>query len=309
MVRVLELFAGIGGCAAAARSLPLTIAVAVEQDATCRAIYGETFGHPTRPYNLVGAPASLYADHADGLWWASPPCQPFTVKGRQRDVEDPRAEPFLALIEAVRRHQPAALAVENVPGFVGSRVHRALVCALDDGGYTWREQQVCPTELGIPNRRRRWYLWARRRGPVGALQLTRVGRPLETYLDDEPDDGLWLEPEVGRAYRHALDVVVPEDPGAVAACFGSGYGRVVVRSGSYVGVGGRLRRFSPGEVARLLHFDGLCVPPGLRPQQLWAKLGNSLCVPVVGAVLEAVTSWDPDERSATSTRTSAGSRR
>jgi len=117
--------------------------------------------------------------------------------------------------------------------------------------------------------------------------------PLAAFLD--PAAGgtaseLRLDPRLADRYRHALDVVDPTDPKAVAACFTSAYGRSPVRSGSYLPAeGGGLRRFSPSEILRLLGFpEGFSLPPEMPPERAWPLVGNSLSVPAVRYVLSTL---------------------
>ena len=35
------------------------------------------------------------------LWWMSPPCQPYTLRGNRRDVADPRAQSLLRMIDLI----------------------------------------------------------------------------------------------------------------------------------------------------------------------------------------------------------------
>jgi len=113
---------------------------------------------------------------------------------------------------------------------------------------------------------------------------------LRPYLDPEPDPSLTKDPDILRRYRHALDVVRPDEPGAVTACFTAAYGRSPVRSGSYLEQeDGRLRRFSPAEILRLLGFPATYrLPPDLPPEKAWPLVGNSLSVPAVRRVLSAI---------------------
>jgi hypothetical protein len=109
-----------------------------------------------------------------------------------------------------------------------------------------------------------------------------------------------VDPELVRRYEGALDVVDPDVPGAVTACFTAAYGRSPVRSGSYLALNGpdgpgnpsdqpRLRRFSPTEVLRLLGFPAaFTLPPDLPPEKAWPLAGNSLSVPAVRRVLSSL---------------------
>ncbi len=316
--RVLELFCGIGGCAAA---LPVGVEVAGAVDISEKvlAVYRRNFpDHPVRVKLIEGLAARDLAAFGADLWWLSPPCQPFTRRGLRRDADDPRAAGLLHLVGLLRDGavRPAALALENVPGFEGSRCHGALREALDRAGYRVRETLLCPTELGVPNRRRRFYLTAVQGtdvapwgdgGWTGARLPELVDRSLggldgphgpygphgDSGLDRQPPAELLLDEQVQRRYEDALDRVDPDDPAAVTACFTAAYGRSPVRSGSYLRLGGRwagrLRRFAPHEILRLLGFPpSFTLPPELPARTAWPLVGNSLSVPAVRAVLAPV---------------------
>lgn len=297
---VLELYCGIGGCAAALGGAAAVVA-AIDIDRRALEVYRRNFpGHPALARTIEGLTAAELAGFRADLWWLSPPCQPYTRRGLGRDDQDPRAASLLTLIDRLRElgpNSPRHLALENVPAFQGSRCHQRLLETLARGGYRHREGQLCPTELGVPNRRRRYYLVASRDGlpgdwspPAGAAPPAGTLRP---YLDGE-GDSLFMDQELVRRYRHALDVVHPDDPGAVTACFTAAYGRSPVRSGSYLDLAGfgeppRLRRFSPAEILRLLGFPAaFTLPPDLPPEKAWPLAGNSLSVPAVRRVLSSL---------------------
>lgn len=296
--RVLELFAGIGGAAAALEGSGAEVVCAVDVSPRALEVYRKSFRHPVSPRAVDSLKTAELAAWRADLWWLSPPCQPFTRRGLGRDHEDPRSRGLLSVVERISEAGPPALAVENVPGFQGSRCHRLLLAALDEAGYAFEEALLCPTELGIPNRRRRYYLVAGR-GSVGALRISpRPLQPLSGYLSpppepDAPEPGedrdLWVEDVLLDRYRHAVDLVDPEETGAVAACFTSAYGRSVVRSGSYLLTPRGVRRFSPEEILRLLGFpQEFAFPETFSRDLRWRLAGNSLSVPVVRSVLAAV---------------------
>lgn len=291
--RVLELYCGIGGVAAALDGAASVVA-AVDVNRSALAVYRRNFVHPAPARTLEGLSAEELASFGADLWWLSPPCQPFTRRGLGRDEDDPRAASLLLLVDRIEEVRPRYLAMENVPGFQGSRCHARLAGTLEAAGYRFREGCLCPTELGVPNRRRRYYLVASRDGapadwspPAGAGRRRGTLRP---YLDPAPDPGLAVDPELVRRYEGTLDVVRADEPGAVTACFTAAYGRSPVRSGSYLeGEDGRLRRFSPAEILRLLGFPGTFrLPPDLPPEKAWPLVGNSLSVPAVRRVLAAI---------------------
>ena len=290
-LRVLELFCGIGGLGAALEGTGAVVVEAVDINHQALAVVQHNFSHPATARTLETMSLATLEDLQADLWWMSPPCQPFTRRGKGRDDQDPRSRAFLSLVNAIAAIRPRYLALENVPEFRASRCRDRLLATLTGDGYRVREQLLCPTTLGIPNRRLRYYLLASREGdlrsnPNHGPEGRR--RPLATFLDQTSND-LVLDAETLRRYRPALHIVEPGDPLAVTHCFTSAYGRSPVRSGSYLATTDGARRFSPQEILRLLGF-----PPGFRfPEEIsrkarWRLAGNSLSIPAVRQVLAAV---------------------
>ncbi|MCP4660095.1 MAG: DNA methyltransferase [bacterium] len=290
-LRVLELFCGIGGCAAALGPGPhATVAAALDINRTALEVYAHNFSHPSFPLTLESVPASRLTRWGADLWWMSPPCQPFTRRGLGKDIEDPRARALVAVIRRLGELRPRYVALENVPGFLGSRVDELLRETLERSGYTAvRERLLCPSELGIPNRRRRFYLVASSDRLLPVPVGSRRGSRLRDYLDpcDRPE--LRVDPDLLERYRGALDVVEAEDPEAMTACFTSAYGRSPVRSGSYLATPSGIRRFSPSEILRLLGFpESFELPPELELRNAWRLVGNSLSLAPVRSMLATI---------------------
>lgn len=116
--------------------------------------------------------SSLSAARLDKLaadaWLLSPPCQPYTRRGKQLHSADDRAGSFLSLLDRVREmaRPPALVLVENVVGFDRSDSRDVLVESLSALGYSWLEAVASPADLGIPYSRPRYFLLASRKGPV-----------------------------------------------------------------------------------------------------------------------------------------------
>lgn len=293
-MRLVELYCGIGGAAAALRAAgaPVRGVGAFDISAPALAVYRHNFPGHTAAVRLVDSlpVAQLVAAAAD-LFWLSPPCQPFTRRGKQRHLDDPRARTLLAALELIAAVRPPWVALENVVGFEKSAARAQLLAALAAAGYRSIEEHIlCPSELGWPNRRPRYYLLAgRAAGPRQTPPAPRRVR-LAELLDPVAEAGLELEPELAARYAGALHLVRPDDEGAVATCFTAAYGRSPVRSGSYLALpGGGIRRFSPNEVLRLLGFPPeFAWPPGLGREMAWRLAGNSLSLPAVQAVLASL---------------------
>jgi site-specific DNA-cytosine methylase len=169
---------------------------------------------------------------------------------------------------------------------------------LDACGYQVHEQVLCPTQLGVPNRRPRFYLVAAKNGALRDRtepSLWQVSEPrawcftVRQILDPEPAEPLWMPADFREQYRGAVHVVDAEDAQSETHCFTSSYGGSVVRSGSYLATPCGVRRFSPTEILRLLGFPtGYCLPDDLTLRKAWQLVGNSLSVAAVRYVLSAI---------------------
>lgn len=317
-LRVLELFCGIGG-GAVALGERAEIVAAVDINQIALSVYRNNLqGVPVHVRTIESLPARWYREQAADLWWLSPPCQPYTRRGRQLDLRDQRAQALLAVIERIAQVRPRYVALENVAAFCGSQSHQRLRAMFDACGYRVREQILCPTELGVPNRRRRFYLVASAKESLGDREdgcLSDVPGsgawrfPVRQILDAEPLEDLWMPHDFQDRFRGAVHVVNAEDPQAETHCFTSSYGGSVVHSGSYLAAprgdadgwrtGARVserlahvngvRRFSPREILRLLCFPANYRLPGdLTLRKAWQLVGNSLAVAVVRHVLSAI---------------------
>lgn len=282
----IELFAGIGGFACAWPECGQVTAIDI--DAQAREVYQRHWPHRY----LVREIGSLSADSLDALggnlWWLSPPCQPYSRRGRQRDIDDPRSAPLLHLIALLPQLRPRAIALENVAGFAQSRARALLEETLTALGYQVETRELCPTELGWPNRRPRFYLLASLDEVQPWHALPRYSVRLADLLRGAEVDraACQVSPDVVQRFGSAMDRVDLEDPEAVTACFGSSYGKSILHAGSYVAAQDHWRRFSPAEVARLLGFPpSFSIPTEYGYRRAWKLLGNSLSIPVVRYVL------------------------
>lgn len=297
-IPALELFCGIGGFAAAAAGLDVRIVGALDQSQEALDVYRLNFpAHRTVQTDLEKITAEELASfHAD-FWWLSPPCQPYSVRGARRDLADPRARSLTNIMDEFQRipeeRLPTHLALENVEGFSLSRARERLLDLLAGRGYLVREFRLCPTHLGIPSRRPRYYLAASRL-PVQEVRIPpSPGRfPLDAYLDPPlsrniPQELLVPAGIIDR-FRDGIRILDASSPDAYTTCFTSGYGRSIMHAGSYLRQGAAVRRFAPEEIARLLHFpDGFCFPPHMPCRVRWRLIGNSLSVVAVRTVLSA----------------------
>ncbi len=290
MLRVVDLFCGIGGVSEAVRTLDdFDVVAAIDIDRTCCEVHSLNHG-------LVPACRTLESIRelpTGDLVWLSPPCQPYTRRGRGSAEHDPRSAALAHLISIWNDRPPNALILENVPQFEHSVHHHALVETLNRHGLATSHQILCPTQWGVPMRRRRFYLRAIRGAesiPDLAPEASRS--ELFDYLDDAAwdDARLRVSGEMLCRFESAMDLVDAHDPHAVTACFTSAYSNSPVRAGSYLRCRERnqVRRFSATEIASLMGYRrAFAWPDHLSLRRRYSLLGNALSVTVTRALIES----------------------
>jgi len=285
-MRVLELFCGIGGWRYALGDLG-TVVAAYDISPAAMATYA--LNHQDRPIarELATITEEMLIQHGADTWMMSPPCQPFCRMGNRQGLKDLRSRAFLRLMEIFERAAPEHLVLENVIGFEGSDAHELLLSRLRSQGMHWLECELCPTLLGIPNLRPRYFLVASRR-PIPARLLPSMETvPLAGCLDTEEDSSCYLDEQTLTRYRRGMDFVTAQD--RRSTCFIGGYGQRFVGSGSFLSTKRGVRRFSPAEIARLMGLpESFRFPDSVSLEQRYKLLGNGLNIPVARWVLETL---------------------
>ena len=124
---IIDLFSGVGGLSLGAARAGFRVAASVELDAIASKSHKDNFPKTAHLEQDVGAlsgetlleAASLRKGQLDGLI-GGPPCQGFSLIGRQRDA-DPRNDLFGHFFRLVAETRPAFYLAENVPGILSER--------------------------------------------------------------------------------------------------------------------------------------------------------------------------------------------
>jgi len=181
MLRVLELFSGIGGmhCALDLIDLNYEIIAAIDINPTANLVYSSNFPNiPIISRSIETISLNQWEKwHAD-LWTMSPPCQPFTRQGKQEDLNDRRTDGFVYLMKTILcqlKSKPKYILLENVSGFEYSQAHQLLLETLQSNNYSYQQYLLSPIQFGIPNSRLRYYLIAKQQeNPIDTLIQTRI---------------------------------------------------------------------------------------------------------------------------------------
>ena len=121
--RFIDLFAGIGGFAAAMRAYGGHGVYSVEIDAAAAKVYERNWGHS--PLGDITADANDRVMKVPGhdILAAGFPCQPFSKSGAQRGMDETRGTLYWNILKIIEAHHPTVVILENVRNLAGPR-HR-----------------------------------------------------------------------------------------------------------------------------------------------------------------------------------------
>ncbi|QCB92189.1 DNA cytosine methyltransferase [Cellulomonas shaoxiangyii] len=211
--RYIDLFAGIGGFAAALEAFGGECVYSVEIDASAAKVYERNWGHsPLGDITKDANDGAMNVPPHD-LLAAGFPCQPFSKSGAQRGMEETRGTLFWNILKIIEAHHPTIVLLENVRNLAGPR-HKhewdLIIRTLRDEGYrvssspTVFSPHLLPLERGgRPQVRERVFITATY-DPDGILEgvdplpalsnRTQRGTEEWSLLHDLPVDGTSEDP-------------------------------------------------------------------------------------------------------------------
>lgn len=193
-MRVLDLFAGIGGFSLAAHWMGWETVAFVEREPFCQKVLAKNFpGVPiyddVRTYNGD--------EHSADIVCGGFPCQDVSTAGAGVGIEGERSSLYRELLRIVRVLRPQFVVMENVAVLLGRGLGRVLG-DLSEIGYDaeWRVFSAC--ELGFPHSRERVFLVAYPCGKPRSFRiLDRYCREVAGRDQASGEWGKdWLKPEM-----------------------------------------------------------------------------------------------------------------
>jgi len=178
-IKVFDFFSGCGGTCLGFHRAGLEIVYALDSDDDARRTFSshaafETVVVEPEPIEEVD-PESIHplVKEAAGhpvLFSGCAPCQPFSKQNRYRRQDDARTPLLLQFLKFVCRHKPEYVFVENVAGIQsldsGTGLLGEFTTELRQNDYDWDNSQILSQNYGVPQRRCRYVLIARRLGKI-----------------------------------------------------------------------------------------------------------------------------------------------
>lgn len=119
--RYVDLFAGIGGFAAALESFGGECVYSVEIDEAASKVYERNWGHSPLGDITKDANDGVMNVPAHDVLAAGFPCQPFSKSGAQRGMDETRGTLYWNILKVIEAHHPTVILLENVRNLAGPR--------------------------------------------------------------------------------------------------------------------------------------------------------------------------------------------
>lgn len=202
MVRVLELFAGIGACSKALTNLGIEheIVDAVEIDKYAIQSFNAIHGTNFKPQDITTWDKDIECD----LIMHGSPCQDFSVAGRGAGGDKDSGTRSSLMYETLRivgKVKPKVVIWENVKNLL-SKKHRhnfdAYIKAMYDMGYNSYWQVLNAKDYGVPQNRERVFTISLAAGWPGEFkwpEKQELTTRLKDVLEDEVDEKYYLSDE------------------------------------------------------------------------------------------------------------------
>ena len=248
------------------------------------------------------------------LYFWTPPCQDFSSAGKRRGTKAARGKLMSSSLKYIVRKMPRVAVMENVDSLNSARfapVLKGVVRALENAGYNVYHSVLDSSGYMVPQIRKRIFVVAIRQDsarhdfvwpePVGSVTVAKYLDP--PTASDKPgrlpstDRGKErCKTAYAKVFAEGVDprktpVLVDVDCSPQFAAVGVNIARTLTRSRGATGghwVSTRGRRVTVSEMCRLQGFLAREVPweaAGVTERQIGAMLGNSVAVPVIGAVV------------------------
>jgi DNA (cytosine-5)-methyltransferase 1 len=300
MIKIIDLFAGIGGIRLAFEKAVNTnekikCVFTSEIDKYAVQTYQTNFGSEFVHGDITKIESEDIPDH--DILLAGFPCQPFSQAGLKKGFDDTRGTLFFDIERILLAKRPKAFLLENVKQLVAhnqKRTFQTIIQSLKKAGYNTSHRILKARDFGLPQNRERIYI-------VGFLdhsidfsfpdtvnKETCVGNILEKQIDEKYtiSDRLW-EGHQRRKKEHerkgngfGYSLFYPDSPytNTMSARYYKDGSEILIYQKNK-----NPRKLTPRECARLQGFpDSFKIP--VSDNQAYKQFGNSVPVSVVKAI-------------------------
>lgn len=309
MIRMADLFCGIGGFRLGMNKAGYTSIFACDINPYCRQVYYNNYND--QPEADIRSVTNL-PDH--DIMCAGFPCQSFSIAGRKLGFNDSRGTLFFEIARLVKIKHPKVILLENVEGLHrhdNGNTLQTILGILQEEGYTTSWSVLNASHYGVPQSRTRTIIVASRIGSFSFDSIPTNQAPiLGSVLEDNdawlPQDKYTLiqhptRQKSGLIFAGYLTEGKPRqrgvDPGKLHLSRNHKQQYRIYSSKGYfpclsaqelsgrlwVEVDSKVRRLTLRECYRLMGFPDSFINHSPIIEQR-KQIGNSICVPMVEAI-------------------------
>ncbi len=311
-VKVIDLFAGIGGFHQAFKSFGADVIFASEWDKNAAEVYRKNY-----KINVAGDIEQISENDVPehNVACFGFPCQAFSISGSQRGFDDARGTLFFEAARIVRAKQPEVIFAENVKNLVShdeGNTIKVIMRTLDEIGYNAFYSVLDASDFGIPQSRKRVYIVGFRKD-LGVKQFNfpqpiKLKKHVIDILEEDSDmtEALVIQRDdiqydISKGYYANKPVRIgtvnkggqgeriydPRGTGITLSAYGGGVG---AKTGLYL-INNKVRRLTPRECARLQGF-----PENFKIHSnrnvAYMQFGNSVVIDVLQKIIEEIVKID-----------------
>lgn len=296
-LRIIDLFAGIGGIRLGFESIGAKSVFSSEWDEQAQKTYRTNFNDI--PFGDI---TKLRPDEIPpfDILLAGFPCQPFSQAGKKLGLADTRGTLFFDIAKILEHHRPKVVFLENVKRFKShdnGRTFETVNTVLEQLGYEVYSKVLNAKNFGVPQNRERIYI-------IGFLGKTNFSFPeplnkktclgdiLEKNVDPKYtiSDKLWKghqrrkkeHQEKGNGFGYSMFNKNSEYTSTISARYYKDGSEILIEQ-----KGKNPRKLTPREAARLQGYDDSYKIP-VSDAQAYKQFGNSVAVPVIKALARKV---------------------
>ena len=278
--QAIDLFAGCGGLSLGFEAAGIRT-LGYEMVSDCCETYRKNLGGECYCQMLTTETEFHKVDIVIG----GPPCQPFSVRGKQLGKKDER-NGFPIFIEAIRRIQPKVFLFENVRGvfYKNKAYFDEVISELKSLGYYVTYDLLNAADYDVPQNRERVICIGTRTPfyfPKPKDYLVTAGEAVGDIIDILPENPMYLTESMDRyiaSYENKSCCITPRDlhldaPARTLTC--RNLAGATSDMQRYRLADGRRRRLEPREAARLQSFPDWFEFVGDRESQ-FKQIGNAV---------------------------------
>jgi len=163
-LKAVDLFCGSGGLSAGLIDAGIEMVAAYDNWRAAIETYRRNIAEHAHVLDLTNVNDAVRAveRHKPDMIAGGPPCQDFSSAGKR--TEGHRANLTIAFAEVIARCTPTYLLMENVPQARLSKAYKAMRQTLESSGYQFRECVLNASRCGVPQSRRRFFVFGWRVG-------------------------------------------------------------------------------------------------------------------------------------------------